>query len=47
MVYHLRLWQVAAISRVIRAAKMFGCSDVIVHSLVRQFEQTGISIDAQ
>ena len=26
---------------------MFGCSRVIAHSLVRQFEQTGISIDAQ
>ena len=26
---------------------MFGFVDVIAHSLVRQFEQTGISIDAQ
>ena len=26
---------------------MFGCPDVIAHSLARQFEQTGISIDAQ
>ena len=32
---------------VIRVAKMFGCSCVIAHILVRQFEQTGISIDAQ
>ena len=38
---------VAAISGVIGMAKMFGCSCVIVHSLVRRFEQTGISIDAQ
>ena len=28
------------------AAKMFGCSRVIARSLVRRFEQTGISIDA-
>ena len=27
--------------------KMFGCSRVIAHSLVRRFEQTGISFDAQ
>ena len=27
--------------------KMFGCSGVIAHSLVRRFEQKGISIDAQ
>ena len=26
---------------------MFGCSRVIADSLVRRFEQTGISIDAQ
>ena len=26
---------------------MFGCLRVIAHSLVRRFEQTGISIDAQ
>ena len=29
------------------AAMMFGCSPVIAHSLVRRFEQTGISINAQ
>ena len=40
-------WQVAAIPNVIGAAKMFGCSRVIAHNLVKQFEQTGISIDAQ
>ena len=33
--------------RVKRAAKIFGRSGVIAHSLVRRFEQTGISIDAQ
>ena len=27
--------------RIIRAAKMFGCSGVSAHSLVRRFEQTG------
>ena len=37
----------SAIPRVIPAAKMFGCSRVIAHSLVRRFEQTGISIEAQ
>ena len=26
---------------------MFGCSRVVAHSLARQFEQIGISIDAQ
>ena len=26
---------------------MFGCSRIIAHSLVRPFEQTGISINAQ
>ena len=26
---------------------MFDCSQVIAHSFVRRFEQTGISIDAQ
>ena len=26
---------------------MFGCSRVVAYSLARQFEQTGISIDAQ
>ena len=31
---------------VIHATKLFCCSSVIVHSLVRRFEQTGISIDA-
>ena len=36
-----------AIPRVIRVAKTFGCSRVIAHSLVRRFEQTGLSIDAQ
>ena len=30
-----------------RAANMFGCSRIIAHSLVRRFEQTEISIDAQ
>ena len=35
------------VSRVIRTAKIFGCSNVIVHSLVRRFEHTGTSIDAQ
>ena len=29
-----------------QGAKMFGCSHVIAHSLVRRFGQTGISIDA-
>ena len=33
--------------RVIHAAKMFGCSGASAHSLVRWFEQTGISIDVQ
>ena len=33
--------------RVIRAANMFGCFHIIAHCLVRRFEQTGISIDAQ
>ena len=28
-------------------AKMFGCSHIIGHSLVRRFEQTGMSVDAQ
>ena len=31
----------------IRAAKMFGCSRAVAHSLVRRVEHTGISIDAQ
>ena len=34
------------IPRVI-GAKMFGCSRVNAHTLMRWFEQTGISIDAQ
>ena len=33
--------------RVVRAAKMFGCSRVIAHSHVRRFQQAGISTDAQ
>ena len=33
--------------KVIRAVKMFDCSRVIAHSVVRLYEQTGISIDAQ
>ena len=37
----------AAGTGVIHAAKLLGCSRVIVHSLVRSFEETGISIDAQ
>ena len=37
---------VAAGTSVIHAAKLIDCSSVIVHSLVRRFEQTGISIDA-
>ena len=40
-------WQVAAEPRVIRLAKMFGCSRIIAHSLVRLLEQIGISINAQ
>ena len=32
---------------VILAAMMLGCYCVIARSLVRRFEQTGISIDAQ
>ena len=31
---------------IIHVAKLLSCSSVIVHSLVRRFEQTGISIDA-
>ena len=31
----------------LHAGKMFGCSGGIAHSLVRRFEQTGMSIDAQ
>ena len=37
---------VAAGTSVIYAAKLFCCSSVIVHSLMRQFGQTGISIEA-
>ena len=38
---------VAAGTSVIHAAKVFGCSTFnIVHSIVKQFELTGISIDA-
>ena len=37
---------VASGTSVIRAVKQFDCSSVIVHSLVRRYEQTGISIDA-
>ena len=40
-------WQGAAEPRVIRPAKMFGCSRIIAHSLMRLLEQIGISIDAQ
>ena len=40
-------WQVAAVPRVIRAAKIFGFPHVIAHSLVRRSEQTGISINVQ
>ena len=40
-------WQETAVPRVLSAANIFGCSRVIAHSLVRRFEQTGISIDAQ
>ena len=29
------------------ATETFGCSGVIAHSLVRRFEQTGISIDSR
>ena len=39
--------KVAAVPRVIRAAKMFECFRVIAHSLVRRFEQTGVYNDAQ
>ena len=34
------------VPRVTRTAKMFACSPVIAHSLVRRCEQTGISFDA-
>ena len=37
---------VAAGTSVIHIAKLSGCSSVIVHSLVRPFEQTGISVKA-
>ena len=40
-------WQVAFVPTVIRAAKIFGCSCVIAHSLMRRFKQTGVSVDAQ
>ena len=33
--------------RVISAAIMFSCSCIIAYSLVRRYEQTGISIKAQ
>ena len=36
----------AARLSVIRVAKLFDCSRVIVHSFVRRYKQTGISIDA-
>ena len=36
---------IATGTSVIHIAKLFCCSSVIVHSLMRQFEQTGISID--
>ena len=42
-----RLMEVAAVPKVIPATKMFGGSRVISQSLMRRFEQTGISIDAQ
>ena len=38
--------QVAAV-RVILGAKLFGCSHIMAHSLVRRFEKTVISVDAQ
>ena len=37
---------VAAGISVMHAEKLFCCSSVIVHSLVRRFEQTGNSVDA-
>ena len=40
-------WQVASVPRVIRVAKMFGCSHVSVHSLVNWLQQAGISTNAQ
>ena len=42
---YMAFGMVAAGTSVIHAAKLLGCSSVIVHSLVRRFEKTGISID--
>ena len=39
--------KVATMQRVIRAAKLFGCSRVNAHSHVRRFQKAGISTDAQ
>ena len=36
-----------SVPRVIHAANIFGCSHVIAHSHARQFQQAGISTDAQ
>ena len=41
---HIRAFgMVAAGTSVIHAANQFGCSSVIVHNIVRRYEQTGIS----
>ena len=40
-------WQVVVVPRVIRTANIFGCSNIMAYSLVRRFEHTGTSSDAQ